>query len=484
MGNRGAVIVRVVISSFSVIVLANAAFAAGPPKGAPGTPVKVVSAPPDDKSRALQALAPKLEVVSLTVQPPQPFHGDVVTLTLTVRNAGTGAAKNITWGMFEYNASQRIASGVEAELGPGGAFSKSATWKAVAGARVLRAGIGPLTKIEQGAVSTLMSVALDVQRRPVSVRTISPAANGVKPAISAAAVTVAPRGSNPADAKIDPKDLKINVKEVGGDKKGNATLNTTGVRGLANPHDKQQTDLKGDHRDVGRKDIFVGEDVIKGAKYGDTFGGRRINDKNGVQVDGNFKGSGKGLAGGYVSETQFKGNKGFLGKQLIFPLNYYGGRTYYAEVYMGPDEWNAQCWLWFNDKGGLQQMTWVSRENGVDRGTVFFWTYLGDFIGKQPSTPNPSNEEKSALIIFDPTKSVGNIVKSVQKQKGAAGSPDDGRNPNSDSGAGGSEHAETSVIIGKGGGQDAEVHRPDDGGKVNMDEVLKINEVTNPTNVR
>jgi len=475
MGNIGRVTKQVVFSSFVVVLLVTFAMAAGPPKGVPGSPFKAVSIPPDKKGEALLPLAPKLEVVSLIVQPTQPYHGDSVTVNFTVRNVGTAPAKNIPWGIIECNGSQKLASGEEAELGPGSTFSKSATWKAVVGARVLRGGIGPLSQIERGTVNPVISVALDVPRRSFTALAGAPATNSAKPAGKPVAVKVADRGPGPANARIDPKDLKINVAKVVGNKQGDGTWNKpggdtgnkqggdTGHKTLADelktPQSQMTQDLKNEHK-VKKKPLFIGENPIKGAKYGDTFRGEQINAQHGEQDPLNYRGDGKGNAS--MTEAEFLADPAYSTYKMISGRNSYDGNSYYRET-----TGKVVSVFTFDDKKNLRiTQQWTGTTWGIRKYKI----------------PNPNADDAGGGIVVTPAITVDQTFKDGMKTGGKAGGPDDGRNPDSETGPVMSLDSATSIMMGRTHGQEEKL--VEGGGTVSMDEVLKINEVVNPTNAQ
>ncbi len=280
-------------------------------------------------------------------------------------------------------------------------------------------------------------------------------------------------------------DLKQNIKDISQDR-GPATQRDIGVRGL-------ESDRGPATKDDAKKDKDIKNTaVITGGRYGDTFGAQRINDKTGSlnptgvygwDDPGGFTGGGKGNAGKQSDEqaalrTILRNSTKSSGK------NEYGGNTYF-KTYNEKSSGSYQ----FDKAGNKREIT---IQSDTDTLTTITW----DASGKETSRrtfkngvevttttagqPNPMGEDKGKDgIVVTPGTTVDQQIKRGMKTGGQVGGPGDGRNPDSGSTTGPSEHSGTSIMMGVTKGQEAK--KPEEyGGTINMDKVLEINTKINP----
>ena len=89
----------------------------------------------------------KVEITNFSISPAQPTAGDSVTVTLTIKNTGTGAVAKVPWSIHRATGNQTLASTPDITgLQPGQSVTKTATWQAQAGQQVLQGYVDPTGK--------------------------------------------------------------------------------------------------------------------------------------------------------------------------------------------------------------------------------------------------------------------------------------------------------------------------------------------------
>lgn len=144
------------------------AFASAGAQIVPGRPatVPLTSAP----------AAPIVEIVELSATPAAPKVGEMVTIKLSMRNAGTTTVANLPWALQWHTGGQTLAQGTQTNVGPGARFEVTGSWKAVAGTQLMKGYIDPANTIKNGAPITSRIRDLTLTIAQISASTLGTAA--------------------------------------------------------------------------------------------------------------------------------------------------------------------------------------------------------------------------------------------------------------------------------------------------------------------
>jgi len=421
----------------------------------------------------------KVDVISVSVQPQQPKAGEAVTVTLTVGNSGDRPVKNVSWGIYCATEKLMLAAGEQSEVTPGGGFTKTASWTAKTGTHAFQGFIGPKAVLEKPAAFPGMigNVTLNVPERALVPGKANAASTFSlnRPAGTPEKHQSLSQGNDISRIKIDIHDVKINGKDPANNGQRQGIQHDSGVRGIGagDSHKQQSDDLKKKQAAAAAKQKpFIGENPIKGAKFADSFGGTRINSRYGAQDTHNYRGDGKERAGKEPNETTAL-ELGLVNVQVKENgKNGYKGNSYY---FAGSDG-KSRVRLQYSEAGNLREYTYMKMDDPKQPVTTTKYDEEGNVVPDK--RPNPNADDAGGGIVLTREKTVDQTLKAGMKTGGKAGGPDDGRNPEGGNTSGADLGAGTAIMMGQTHGQESK--QVEGGGTVNINEVLKINEVVNP----